>query len=58
MLFGTFHLMHGTEDSDVSTYEENYPHLTFVISDLGIYDTNREPDRSALSHCGPVRHLP
>ena len=41
MLFGTFHLMHGT-DSDVSTYEKDYPHLTFVISDLGIYDTNRQ----------------
>ena len=42
MLFGTFHLMHGTDDeSDVSTYEKDYPRLTFVISDLGIYDTNR-----------------
>jgi hypothetical protein len=40
MLFGTFHLMHGTEGA-VSTYEKEYPHLTFVISDLGIYDTNR-----------------
>jgi hypothetical protein len=42
MLFGTFHLMHGAENSDVSTYEKDYPHLTFVISDLGIYDTNRQ----------------
>ena len=42
MLFGTFHLMHGTEDSDVSTYEKDYPHVTFVISDLGIYDTSRQ----------------
>jgi hypothetical protein len=41
MLFGTFHLMHGTEDSAVSSYEKDYPHLTFVISDLGVYDTNR-----------------
>jgi hypothetical protein len=40
MLFGTFHLLHGT-DSDVSTYEKVYPHLTFVISDLGVYDTNQ-----------------
>jgi hypothetical protein len=40
MLFGTFHLMHGT-DSDVSTYEKDYPHATFVISDLGVYDSNR-----------------
>jgi hypothetical protein len=41
MLFGTFHLMHGVDDSAVSTYEKLYPHLTFVISDLGIYDMNR-----------------
>jgi hypothetical protein len=26
----------------VSTYEKDYPHVTFVISDLGIYDTNRQ----------------
>ena len=41
MLFGTFHLMHGPEDSAVSMYEKDYPHLTFVISDLGVYDTTR-----------------
>ena len=41
MLFGTFHLMHGQEISAVSTYEKNYPHVTFVISDLGNYDTSR-----------------
>lgn len=41
MLFGTFHLMHGPENSAVSTYEKDYPHLTFVISELGVYDTNR-----------------
>lgn len=41
MLFGTFHLMHVVDDSAVSTYENLYPHLTFVISDLGIYDMNR-----------------
>jgi hypothetical protein len=41
MLFGTFHLMHGIDDSAVSAYEKDYPHLTFVISDLGVYDTNR-----------------
>jgi hypothetical protein len=41
MLFGTFHLLHGVDDSAVSTYEKRYPHLTFVISDLGIYDMNR-----------------
>jgi hypothetical protein len=41
MLFGTFHLMHGQPINAVSTYEKKYPHVTFVISDLGIYDTSR-----------------
>src|SRR5258708_16150101 len=37
MLFGTFHLMHTI--SAVSTYEKNYPNVTFVISDLAEFDT-------------------
>jgi hypothetical protein len=41
MLFGTFHLMHGQQISAVSTYEKKYPHVTFVISDLGVYETSR-----------------
>lgn len=41
MLFGTFHLMHGQATNAVSTYEKTYPHVTFVISDLGTYDTSR-----------------
>jgi hypothetical protein len=41
MLFGTFHLMHGQGTNAVSTYEKNYPRVTFVISDLGNYDTSR-----------------
>lgn len=41
MLFGTFHLMHGQKISAVSTYEKRYPHVTFVISDLGNLDTSR-----------------
>jgi hypothetical protein len=28
MLFGTFHLMHGIDDSAVSAYEKDYPNLT------------------------------
>lgn len=40
MLFGTFHLMHGTDASAVSIYEKDYPNLTFVISDLGFFDTD------------------
>jgi hypothetical protein len=41
MLFGTFHLMHGQPFNAVSTYEKKHPHVTFVISDLGIYETSR-----------------
>jgi hypothetical protein len=41
MLFGTFHLMHGQGINAVSTYEKDYPHVTFVISHLGNYDTSR-----------------
>jgi hypothetical protein len=40
MLFGTFHLMHGTGGSAVSLYEKDYPNLTLVISELGIFDTD------------------
>jgi hypothetical protein len=40
MLFGTFHTMHGTPGSAVSLYEKDYPNLTFVISGLGIFDTD------------------
>jgi hypothetical protein len=40
MLFGTFHLMHGVGRSAVSIYEKDYPDLTFVISDLGAFDTD------------------
>jgi hypothetical protein len=39
MLFGTMHLLHGT-GSAVARIEEDYPNLTFVISDLGTFDTN------------------
>jgi hypothetical protein len=40
MLFGTFHLMHGLEKNAVSIYEKEYPNVTFVISDLGFFDTD------------------
>ena len=39
MLFGTYHLMHGT-GSAVAMYEKNYPGVTFIVSTLGIYDSN------------------
>lgn len=41
MLFGTFHLLHGQPLSAVSIYEQRYPQATFVISDLGNYDSRR-----------------
>jgi hypothetical protein len=40
MLFGTFHLFHGVGGSAVSIYEKNYPSLTLVISELGVFDTD------------------
>ncbi len=40
MLFGTFHLFHGEAMSSVSIYEKDYPHLTFVVSELGFFDTD------------------
>jgi len=45
MLFGTFHLVHGVDQSAVSRYEKDYPNLTFVISDLNDFDS----DTPALS---------
>jgi len=46
MLFGTFHLIHAA-GSAVSRYEKTYPNVTFVISDLGVYDANRKPGSSS-----------
>ena len=49
MLFGIFHLMHGAgvgAGNAVTIYEKHYPNVTFVISDLGIFDTS-SPDRSS-----------
>ncbi len=46
MLFGIFHLLHGSgpEQGDaVTIYERHYPGKTFVISDLGYYSTSGEP---------------
>lgn len=40
VLFGTDHLFHDLGAfSAVSIYERDYPNVTFVISDLGIFDT-------------------
>ena len=38
MLFGTFHLFHGSPGSAVASYEKDYPNRTFVISDLTSFD--------------------
>jgi hypothetical protein len=43
MLFGTFHLFHGFDMGAVGKYEQKYPNVTFVISELGSFDTDR-PD--------------
>jgi hypothetical protein len=43
MLFGIFHLMHGAgvgAGNAVTIYEKDYPNVTFVISDLGSFDTD------------------
>jgi hypothetical protein len=48
MLFGVYHLTHAADPknpSAVSIYEKDYPHLTFVVTDLGTFDT----DSPALS---------
>jgi hypothetical protein len=43
MLFGIFHLMHGAgvgAGNAVTIYEKDFPNVTFVISDLGSFDTD------------------
>ncbi len=40
MLFGTFHLLRGVGGSAVSIYEKDYPNVTLVISELGIFETD------------------
>jgi len=44
MLFGILHLVHGgpvqgADASAVSIYEKKYPNVTFVVSDLGAFDS-------------------
>jgi hypothetical protein len=53
MLFGTFHLIRAAGGA-VSRYEKTYPNVTFVISDLGVYDANRKPGSSSHSQRGPI----
>jgi hypothetical protein len=54
MLFGIYHLTHAADPKDpsaVSIYEKEHPNLTFVVSDLGTFDTRR-PCPAALSYLG------
>jgi hypothetical protein len=39
MLFGTFHLMHGARNA-VDLIEKEYSNVTFIVSDLGTFDTD------------------
>lgn len=57
MLLGTFHLMHGTGDSAVSLYEKDYPNLTFVITELGIFDTDLPTLSSSRLATWPIPSL-
>jgi hypothetical protein len=56
MLFGTMHLMHGTR-SAVSLYEKDYPNLTFVISELGVFDTDLPTLSSSRLATWPIPSL-
>ena len=40
MLFGEFHLFHGQDINAVSIYEKDHPNVTFVIGELGSFDTD------------------
>jgi hypothetical protein len=57
MLFGTFHLFHGVGASAVSIFEKDYPNLTFVISDLGFFDTDMPAPPGSLFATWPVPSL-
>jgi hypothetical protein len=60
MLFGNFHLMHGAgvgAGNAVTIYEKDYPDRTFVISDLGNFDTGLPTLSSSLFASWPVPSL-
>jgi hypothetical protein len=56
MLFGTFHLMHGTR-SAVAIYEKDYPNVTLIISELGNFDTDLPALSSSRFVTWPVPSL-
>jgi hypothetical protein len=57
MLFGTFHLFHGVGGTAVSIYEKDYPNLTFVISELGVFDTDLPTLSSSRLATWPIPSL-
>jgi hypothetical protein len=56
MLFGTFHELHAAR-SAVSLYEKDYPNVTFVISGLGIFDTDLPTLSSSRLATWPIPSL-
>ena len=60
MLFGNFHLMHGAgvgAGNAVTMYEKDYPNRTFIISDLGNFDTGLPTLSSSSFAIWPVPSL-
>jgi len=60
MLFGNFHLMHGAgvgAGNAVTIYEKDYPNRTFIISDLGNFDTGLPTLSSSSFASWPVPSL-
>jgi hypothetical protein len=57
MLFGTFHLFHSVGGSAVSIYEKDYPNLTFVISEFGVFDTDLPTLSSSRFATWPIPSL-
>jgi hypothetical protein len=60
MLFGNFHLMHGARvgaGNAVTIYEKDYPNRTFIISDLGNFDTGLPTLSSSSFASWPVPSL-
>lgn len=60
MLFGEFHVLHGGgvgAGNAVAIYEKNYPNRTFVISELGDFDTNLPTLSSSPFATWPVPSL-
>jgi hypothetical protein len=57
MLFGTLHLLHGTDGSAVSIYEKKYPNVTFVISDLTFFNFHAAGRSDDLFASWPIPSL-